>query len=540
MHQPDAARRPSRATKRSTKRSLLALSHAMERSIDVGREWVPDGQSSLIISLFQRRHYFDVERERYAQLAADARTCIVAFSGPVDDLPPGVHGVALDDTEMLACEWVLIVLDGGLGTSLVARDIDDLLPGADTLEAGRLFEGRWSFSTADAIDEAQRILDALGERLPDDVVASAREAINAASASRVSLAERRLAAVTDVLVSSVDDAYFRAERMEGLARREKELSEHDPLTGLANRRFLDRFMTLNEHDAPMRMAALLVDLDGLKSINDEHSHLAGDLAIQYTARVLTEVTRPQDVVVRMGGDEFLILLPGVGEDEAVRVGTRIVARIGTTCLPEPWRQVGLGASVGVQVASADGIDLGPWTPRSTAPSARARVASTWPDGRRTLWVVRARGIPGGELVAQLRLTLLHDPPDRRARRRREVVEQDARTGPGVDVAHRAQRRHVDAVAGIGPLGLGALHVEHGLPAHHARPPAERVHVDRGARARLADVAIHPHLLAVAHEGEDLGGRVHEGRLARWHGAVEGRDQRHRIGLGDHGLRRRGA
>jgi diguanylate cyclase (GGDEF)-like protein len=357
VHQRDAARHPSRATKRSTKRSLLALSHAMERSVDVGREWVPDGQPSLIISLFQRRHYFDVERERYAQLAADGRTCIVAFSGRVDDLPAGVHGVALDDTDALAREWVLIVLDGGLGTSLVARDIDDLLPGADTLEAGRLFEGRWSFSTADAIEEAERILVSLGDRLPVDVVAAAHDAISAASASRVSLAERRLAAVTDVLVSSVDDAYFRAERMEGLARREKELSEHDPLTGLANRRFLERFMTLNKHDAPMRMSALLVDLDGLKSINDEHSHLAGDVAIQHTARVLTEVTRPQDVVVRMGGDEFLILLPGVGEDEAMRVGTRIVDRIGGTHLPEPWQQVGLGASVGVQVASSAGFDL---------------------------------------------------------------------------------------------------------------------------------------------------------------------------------------
>ncbi|MDD2858156.1 MAG: diguanylate cyclase [Candidatus Nanopelagicales bacterium] len=357
MDHTEHARRPSRATRRSTKRSLLALSHAMERSVDVGREWVPANQPSLIISLFQRRHYFDVERERYANLAIDGRTCIVAFAGAIDHLPPGVHGVCLDDTDALAREWVLIVIDGGLGTSLVARDIDDLLPGASSLEAGRLFEGRWSFSTADAIDEAQRILDVFAERLPEHVLAAANEAINAASAARVSLAERRLAAVTDVLVSSVDDAYFRADRMEGEARREKELAEHNPLTGLANRRFLERFLTLGEHESPMRLAALLVDLDDLKSINDEHNHLAGDLAIQSTARVLTEVTRPQDVVVRMGGDEFLILLPGVGEDEAMNVGTRIVDRIGLTHLPEPWTDVGLGASVGVQVAGSDGLDL---------------------------------------------------------------------------------------------------------------------------------------------------------------------------------------
>lgn len=341
---------------RSTKRSLLALSHAMERSLDVGR----DGErtcSPLIIGLFQRRHYFEFERERYARLAADGTVCVVGFVGPVDDMPAGVAAVSLDEDEQLAGEWSLVVLDGSLGTSLVALDLDDVAEGADTLESGRLFDARWSFNPNEATIEAERIIELLESRLDADVVRRARESVAVGGSIDLSLTERRLAAVTEVLVRSIDAAYHRAERMESAARREQRLAELDPLTGLGNRRFLERYLANCRKESPAHVSALLVDLDGLKVINDTHGHGAGDAAIVAIARVLREATRPQDVVVRLGGDEFLVLLPGAPQDDAVRVGDRIVQRITECVMPDPWQDVRLGASVGVLAARACDIDF---------------------------------------------------------------------------------------------------------------------------------------------------------------------------------------
>jgi hypothetical protein len=153
-----------RRTFASTKRSLLALSHAMERSLEVGRPGEAQG-TALLIGLFQRPEYFEAERERYARIAADGAVCIVAFAGAVADVPAGVTAVSLDLAEPLASQWALVAIDGALGIALVAEDAQDLVEGETTLEAARLFTARWSFSPGVAGREATRILDSLGDRV---------------------------------------------------------------------------------------------------------------------------------------------------------------------------------------------------------------------------------------------------------------------------------------------------------------------------------------------------------------------------------------
>jgi diguanylate cyclase (GGDEF)-like protein/putative nucleotidyltransferase with HDIG domain len=127
----------------------------------------------------------------------------------------------------------------------------------------------------------------------------------------------------------------------------------DGLTGLANSRAL-QFQVARELGRARRTGSqfslLLLDLDEFKRINDEHGHLDGDRALQEVARVLQQTTRAYDTCIRYGGDEFVILLPECGRDEADQRGRTLqdaIARIvleGYAGLRIPLR-VSVGASV---------------------------------------------------------------------------------------------------------------------------------------------------------------------------------------------------
>ncbi|MDA8145163.1 MAG: diguanylate cyclase [Thermaerobacter sp.] len=107
-------------------------------------------------------------------------------------------------------------------------------------------------------------------------------------------------------------------------RRELERrSYRDSLTGLGNRYFLEQVFRRPELEHGG--VALVVDLDGMKEINDRFGHPTGDQALQLTARALEESLRENDFVARYGGDEFLILLPGAAVADAKAVLERIRA-----------------------------------------------------------------------------------------------------------------------------------------------------------------------------------------------------------------------
>lgn len=341
----------------STKRSLLALSHAMERSIQVAATPGGGPRHSLLIAMFQRREYFEPERERYSRIAERGTLCIVGFVGEDLSMAAGVNLVPLDPGEDLAATWALIAIDGSLGTALVAADVHDVAEGEATLEAARLYEARWTFSPGEAAREGEAILAAVRERLEPRVWAAASDVLARAAQARPSEAERRLTAVAESLVTSIDKAQVRSMRLNSQLHRAQERSETDPLTGLHNRRYLDRYLRTPATVAPLCVATLLVDIDGLKGINDVEGHSAGDAAITMVADVLMSETRPQDVVVRLGGDEFIVALPGLDPSAAQAVGERIVSSIGSLRLPAPWDGVTVSVSVGVAMAEPNEIPM---------------------------------------------------------------------------------------------------------------------------------------------------------------------------------------
>ena len=108
------------------------------------------------------------------------------------------------------------------------------------------------------------------------------------------------------------------------------LSQTDDLTKLRNARFLRQYL-VNEIKRARRygssVAALFLDLDNFKRINDEHGHLVGSHVLMELAAIILSCLRDTDAVTRYGGDEFVVVLPETAAEQAVQVAERVRARV---------------------------------------------------------------------------------------------------------------------------------------------------------------------------------------------------------------------
>ena len=130
----------------------------------------------------------------------------------------------------------------------------------------------------------------------------------------------------DLVLTNVVDVSERHRYEQQLAH----LADHDPLTGLANRRRFDAELTRHLDHARRYGgggAVLMLDLDHFKEVNDTLGHSAGDQLIVSMAQLLRQGMRTSDVVARLGGDEFAILLPVADQAAAAHVAETIVQRV---------------------------------------------------------------------------------------------------------------------------------------------------------------------------------------------------------------------
>jgi diguanylate cyclase (GGDEF)-like protein len=133
-------------------------------------------------------------------------------------------------------------------------------------------------------------------------------------------------------------------------------SVYDVLTGLPNRRGLEvRFedLRVSALESGASLALLLCDLDAFKSVNDAHGHQRGDAVLAETAGAISRCLRSTELVFRLGGEEFLVLVAGCGPEGAVSVGERVRLAV-EAALPSG---LPVTCSIGVGVATGEDIEF---------------------------------------------------------------------------------------------------------------------------------------------------------------------------------------
>lgn len=136
-------------------------------------------------------------------------------------------------------------------------------------------------------------------------------------------------------------------------------ANHDPLTGLANRRLFNELLVQTIHIAKRdrtHCAMLSLDLDDFKSVNDTFGHHAGDHLLVTIAKRAKECIRESDVIARVGGDEFIILLNNTGSHADIEAMAKKIL----TCLSQPLKtgnsEIHPSVSIGITIIPDDGID----------------------------------------------------------------------------------------------------------------------------------------------------------------------------------------
>jgi hypothetical protein len=333
-----------RAPELLTKRSLVAVSHAIESAALAVAE---DGPL-VVFALFQRMPYLDRERAVYERIAAYAAATVVGVVGQRPEaLPVGAYGVALEETEDLAREWSVVALTPRFGAALVAYDRAEVQPAA-TLESGRLFDGRWGFRRDEALHEVVRLRDRLADRLPAPARAAVDETLARVRDLPATPGETRGEAALRLMFSRAERA-ARARWAAGQGAADRGGAADGggaPLLDEAGmRRWSDEDGVTASGTLPVALIGVRVDEPA--GAPERFGRRSAAREAQAVIGAVTAPLRPVDRAVRLSEQEYLLILPALTEEQAVAVAGQVHDAVGGLARSYPFVSFAVHAAVTV-------------------------------------------------------------------------------------------------------------------------------------------------------------------------------------------------
>lgn len=267
-----------------------------------------------------------------------------------------------------------VVLDAENGLRLLAQKPYDLviadirLPGIDGVELLRRIKRRWpdlDVILMTAYADMQSILESVQAGVYDylvkpfdDINQVVHKIERALEKRRILLENRRLieylrqanAQIESMNRSLEDQVADRTGQLEEANLRLEQLTLTDDVTGLFNQRFLHTRLA-EEYRRSVRydhgLAILMLDLDNFKQVNDTHDHIFGTRVLERVGKILVANLRSMDMVIRYGGDEFVVLLPHTRLDRAVPVAERLRSQLEAADVGDEGDYYHVTTSVGV-------------------------------------------------------------------------------------------------------------------------------------------------------------------------------------------------
>ncbi len=253
------------------------------------------------------------------------------------------HGFA----ELDGLGWIVLASTPLAVADAPLRELDRILIGIGLLLG--LLGILIVFLTAKRLGRPLTVLTEVARGIGQDTPRTMPRLSGSREVVSLSLALRALLHRIGTVTERLQDSRERAEALESEKRELERLASLDPLTGLRNRR---AFLDVAGHEIARArreggiLSVLMIDIDHFKRVNDTYGHAAGDAVIRAIAGLIRSLSREADIAARFGGEEFVILLPNCGFEDARLFGERLRSRISDHRLDYDGQAIRVTVSVG--------------------------------------------------------------------------------------------------------------------------------------------------------------------------------------------------